>query len=847
MARSGQKRKRKPDERNPWGDEWHDWTGERRQGESAGPYSLASSQCITSLPGIWHAWRAPYMRHWPASKIPDCTYPRAETITQALIDHIFQRRLRVLRHTPLILSCSFRVHSPMVHAHEGMVVPSMCKYKVNRAFMRPAEPVQDSHVGTSIQPPDYVLDQEEENDIVLLSCDSAIPTSADCAPLWIWQAQTVTWGVCMLTRAGALSTKSCVLHLHQQSYDRHHLWGVETEITAWWEAPGIVLCDPIGTGKTATAICIAAEVLRRDPHDGAQCLVVVPAHIIEQWCSEIRRVYPELRILTLKDIWPLKRLGVGELDQFNFVVCSPRIFESSVYKSNARTLTRLHDSFWRILILDEVQDLLLGEVRFPLALTTLRRRHTLAITATPPLRSLQIQYFLDCIFHIDAHACTPCIPQGLGTFSRPCTRMAAGEARKTMLSLARRTAPGGWHCEICYRVRAISLTPSERLIYEGSRRESERDNAAMVDTLMKCCHHSPYHGCNNAALACLKEQDQRGQALRCAKTRFRKALAEVPDELGKRFVRDAVQNLDEHIAHIIANAAQEVVTGDCDSESLAVRIIHIRSSLKALETAVQNLDYFQRSLEKLLPSSSQYMLTECAVCLTIPHALDNIMVHRPCGHTICTECWGHMRRTSASDTSRCCYCRRAIILSESLLSLRERCSSAGVSSGWDHERFGSKLSEMLGEVEKALECETNRVLVFLQFATLVPRVLDALSGIPQGPACYLHGTAHTRTRLIHEWKEGTCSRVLILSLEESASGAHLPQATDVIFVHPPMASGVRSAADVHAQAVGRAVRPGRVQGVRVTYLVAKGTVEEKLQESLYPSEHSSHMSRQITC
>mmetsp|Transcript_34475 Transcript_34475/g.67156 ORF Transcript_34475/g.67156 Transcript_34475/m.67156 type:complete len:99 (+) Transcript_34475:1483-1779(+) len=70
-------------------------------------------------------------------------------------------------------------------------------------------------------------------------------------------------------------------------------------------------------------------------------------------------------------------------------------------------------------------------------------------------------------------------------------------------------------------------------------------------------------------------------------------------------------------------------------------------------------------------------------------------------------------------------------------------------------------------------------------------------------------------------------RVILLSLESSASGANLQKASHVILMDPPL--GTKEEADaIEAQAIGRAHRQGQDKKLVVVRLAMSRTVEEKL-------------------
>lgn len=75
------------------------------------------------------------------------------------------------------------------------------------------------------------------------------------------------------------------------------------------------------------------------------------------------------------------------------------------------------------------------------------------------------------------------------------------------------------------------------------------------------------------------------------------------------------------------------------------------------------------------------------------------------------------------------------------------------------------------------------------------------------------------------------ARVLLLSLESSASGTNLTEATHILMMDPVAEAKSREEAQAQmAQAIGRAHRIGQTKELNVVWVLAKDSVEETLFE-----------------
>lgn len=145
-------------------------------------------------------------------------------------------------------------------------------------------------------------------------------------------------------------------------------------------------------------------------------------------------------------------------------------------------------------------------------------------------------------------------------------------------------------------------------------------------------------------------------------------------------------------------------------------------------------------------------------------------------------------------------------------------------------QFGSKLHEVSQVLRGILASQDERAIVFCQFADLELQVSKALTEF---------GIEHARLSAARDIFEQTAvldsfqqqkgrHRVLLLSLEQSASGTNLTAANHVLLIHPMAASTSERAIAFEQQAIGRCLRLGQNRKVTVWRFVTKDTVEEIL-------------------
>ena len=135
---------------------------------------------------------------------------------------------------------------------------------------------------------------------------------------------------------------------------------------------GGILADDMGLGKTAQAlahILCEKEAGRLD----LPALVVLPTSLIFNWISEIKRMAPSLRVLTLQ----------GPARQDDFAQMSTHDVVLTTYPLLWRDSSALAAQAYHLLVLDEAQIVKRAQGRSAQALRGLNARHRLCLTGTP--------------------------------------------------------------------------------------------------------------------------------------------------------------------------------------------------------------------------------------------------------------------------------------------------------------------------------------------------------------------------------------------------------------------------------------------------------------------------------
>ncbi|MBI3726846.1 MAG: DEAD/DEAH box helicase [Burkholderiales bacterium] len=171
--------------------------------------------------------------------------------------------------------------------------------------------------------------------------------------------------------------------------------------------------------------------------------------------------------------------------------------------------------------------------------------------------------------------------------------------------------------------------------------------------------------------------------------------------------------------------------------------------------------------------------------------------------------------------------RSQIIILDALLKLRQVCCDprlvkiTGVSAGKGKAPPSAKLAELIEMVEELLS-EGRKILVFSQFTSMLALIAEALQEKKLSYAILTGDTEH-RGEVVRRFQEGDVPLFLI-SLKAGGVGLNLTAADTVIHYDPWWNPAAEN------QATDRAWRIGQDKPVFVYRLIAKGTLEEKIQE-----------------
>jgi SNF2 family DNA or RNA helicase len=146
-------------------------------------------------------------------------------------------------------------------------------------------------------------------------------------------------------------------------------------------------------------------------------------------------------------------------------------------------------------------------------------------------------------------------------------------------------------------------------------------------------------------------------------------------------------------------------------------------------------------------------------------------------------------------------------------------------------KYGTKMGSVLKYLDNLLITNTEaRVIIFSHITPFLQHIGKVLKQFNINNT-FVHGNVHIRNKAINEFKDNKL-RVLLMSLEFSASGTNLVEASH-IFILSPSTGTKKQIAAKEAQAIGRAARMGQSGKLTVVRFVMLSTPEQSLYENTF--------------
>ena len=332
----------------------------------------------------------------------------------------------------------------------------------------------------------------------------------------------------------------------------------------------------------------------------------------------------------------------------------------------------------------------------------------------------------------------------------------------------------------------VQLTESEQSIYD-----SKRTSASKITLQQLCCHPL------------------------------------IVDSMKKMFGdNNGIIDLDKAQANLISYHKAQITDSTfkiskLDSSNQAYHML-----LANYKSKISESNFMLNILEKISSKIEASDKDTCVICFS-EITYDTATVLTSCGHLYCEDCI----TTSIKYKSECPTCKTKFLDGNKVLYRVEKKEKI-VDTPFIN-KYGAKLGKLIQMIRNLIIMnKQNRIIVFSQWDDMLTLIGKSLSenGIANS---FIKGNVHCRNRAIQLFKQDSMtedSRVIMLSLKNSASGTNLTEATHIFFVEPiNMSNDERKM--IEGQAIGRACRLGQKNTIEVIRILCKNTIEEEIYKN----------------
>lgn len=227
-------------------------------------------------------------------------------------------------------------------------------------------------------------------------------------------------------------------------------------------------------------------------------------------------------------------------------------------------------------------------------------------------------------------------------------------------------------------------------------------------------------------------------------------------------------------------------------------ITKINNSIIAFQTSN---DYFQEIIKII-----ELNIYECPICMENFDNLSKIVIP-DCMHQYCDDCFNQF----AKHTNSCVQCNTLIDHKNVIIYPHQ------------NEKYSTKIDKIIEEVKK----ENDKIILFTQFDNLAKHICDIFNKKNIGHII-LQGVPSELNISLNKFKHDKNIKVLIMSIEQSASGLNILEAPNIYFAHPIFNYTYQEANVQYLQCIGRSYRYGQKKNVNVKFFITEDTIEEDL-------------------
>ncbi len=299
---------------------------------------------------------------------------------------------------------------------------------------------------------------------------------------------------------------------------------------------------------------------------------------------------------------------------------------------------------------------------------------------------------------------------------------------------------------------------------------------------------------------------------------------------------------------LIAESFKKIIGSEPTSlEDVQDKLIeHHTKNIQVYTKKIEELDKTNQAYHMLL-SNYNTKITESKFILSTLEKITDIIedednnciicydimpepVITPCGHLFCQDCINKC----LSIKKECPMCKSEVKIEQLVKvkkSNKQTSEETEVITNPLVQKYGTKLGKLI-QITRSLLSQDARIIIFSQWDDML--LLIRKSMMENGIDCsFISGNVYRRNKAISRFKlGGKDNGVILLSLEHSASGTNLTEASHIIIVEP-IDNTKENVIAIEGQAIGRAVRLGQKNKTTIIRILCKDTIEEEIYNNVY--------------
>ena len=540
---------------------------------------------------------------------------------------------------------------------------------------------------------------------------------------------------------------------------------------------GGILSDEVGLGKTFSMLSLIAEQLNIN---NPPTLILCPPRLCSQWIEEMNKTY-DFKYKLIRDIRQFRKCSVEEYNNNDIIILSYNFILSKNYQllmeEEPEKETLLHKFKWERIILDEGHEYInnnrkktsqiMGEY-----LQKIDSKYRWLCSGTPfhNIDSFKnvINYVTDLEYNNEMRH----------------------EKENLMDICFRKNTKDSVGEQVCIpkpiiTTEFLNMSGLERMIYDSALNDNNK-KIELCNHIMVSEEHLNILG--NKPLSLNEIHEKMTLHYKKKIEKYRKRIENFTEQLDK-LNKNPIDNL---------NIIDEKTLKLEETKTKLVEVTAKYNIFNGLENKIKEEE-------------------TCPICMEDLDSLTKTLT--PCGHLFCSTCINEIHSHSNGNSKiKCAMCRNKYDISETVI------IKGNMEENNNGPTLGTKIEHLINSVKDIInEDNTKKIIVFSQWDNML-KLISKIFKEYEINHIFINGSINTVSAKIRKFKIENDINVVLMSSDKSPSGLNLTEATTIILLDTLNTTKEESQI-IEEQAIGRAVRIGQKEQVKVKRFIMRNTVE----------------------